>query len=150
MLLILVAVQSRRIHGKFRLSQDCFLEIVDSDATFLEEDGVSPTRISSNYDLVKILVALGQAVYASTTLYQTRGDQIDQYGYAAFGLTVTPYAFMSVVNLLGNLARPSYPAMYIIQPTNMDEILIDGTQVEGFIGKVNEYVETSAKTNDLF
>ena len=35
-----------------------------------------------------------------TELRGTKSDQDSRYGYAAFGLTVTPYAFMSVVNFL--------------------------------------------------
>jgi hypothetical protein len=51
----------------------------------------APTSISSSYNIVGGLIALAQAIYTSVTLYQTRGDQINQYGYAAFGLTVAPF-----------------------------------------------------------
>ncbi|GAB1318442.1 hypothetical protein MFIFM68171_08652 [Madurella fahalii] len=68
------------------------------------------TIISSSYNVVK-----AQTVYAVVTLYQTRGDQLSQYGYAAFGLTVTPYALMPVIYLLGNLARPSYQTMFMVE-----------------------------------
>jgi hypothetical protein len=156
-LLISVVVPLRKIQGKYKLPEGCSLEIVGWGAKFEDDELREPTLqklwnrlkrlfvgtqarpvkqrqqityISCNYNLVKILVALGQALYAITTLYQTRGDQIDQYGYASFGLTVTPYALMSVVNLLGNLARPAYPVMYIVQPADLDGI----EEVDGIIG----------------
>jgi len=71
-------------------------------------------RIASAYDSIKGLLALGQAILAVRTLYQTRGNQSDKYGYAAFGLTVAPYAVMSVINLLGSLSRPDYDAVYLV------------------------------------
>lgn len=50
-----------------------------------------------------------QIVFGMSTLYRTKGNQIERYGYAAYGLTVTPYALMSILNLAGNLMRPDYP-----------------------------------------
>ena len=44
-----------------------------------------------------------QAVWAIITLYRARADQIQEFGCAAFGLTVAPYAFMSVMNIIGSL-----------------------------------------------
>jgi hypothetical protein len=78
-------------------------------------------RIASAYDSIKGLVALGQAILAVRTLYETRGNQIDEYGYAAFGLTVAPYAIMSVINLLGALSRPDYDAVYLVGSSIMKE-----------------------------
>ena len=72
-------------------------------------------KISYSYSFVKILVALFQTLFAVTTLYKSKGDQIDRFGYAAFGLTVTPYALMSVINLLGSLFCPEFPAMYVVE-----------------------------------
>ena len=78
-----------------------------------------PIRITSNYSLLKALVAVAQALFGIATLYNTRGDQIQRYGYAAFGLTVTPYAYMSVINLLANLLCPEYPSMYLVESQAM-------------------------------
>lgn len=77
--------------------------------------------ICSNYNAVKILVSLAQSIYSCVTLYQTRGDQLSQFGYAAFGLTVAPYAFMSIINLLGSLMCPEYPALYLVESEAMRE-----------------------------
>jgi hypothetical protein len=70
---------------------------------------------------MKILVALGQTLFAIATLYRTRGDQIAQFGYAAFGLTVTPYAFMSIINLVGNLMTPTYSTVFLVEPRAIQE-----------------------------
>ena len=96
-------------------------------------------RIASAYDSIKVLVALGQAILAIRTLYQTRGDQIDRYGYASFGLTVAPYAIMSIINLLGALSRPDYDAVYLIgSPTMIEERRRKGLDgyYDGIVGEV--------------
>ncbi|KAI8247765.1 hypothetical protein K4K53_001448 [Colletotrichum sp. SAR 10_77] len=53
-------------------------------------------------------------IFAISTLYRTRGDQIERYGYAAFGLTVIPYAWMSLINLVGNAICPQYDKIYVV------------------------------------
>jgi hypothetical protein len=60
-------------------------------------------------------VAIAQTFFGTTTLYRTKGDQIDRYGYAAFGLTVTPYAYISPINLFANLLCPEFPARYLVE-----------------------------------
>jgi hypothetical protein len=85
---------------------------VPEDAQFeFNDNPAEQLTIASNYNLIKILVSGGQSLFTSITLYRSRGDQIDRYGFAAFGLTVALYAVMSVVNLLGSIMVPSYPAM---------------------------------------
>ncbi|KAF2494436.1 hypothetical protein BU16DRAFT_487543, partial [Lophium mytilinum] len=70
--------------------------------------------ISCSHDWVTGLIAVAQAIFAIVTLWQSRGDQVQRYGYAAFGLTVAPYATMSFVNLLGTLMRPDFDAVYLV------------------------------------
>jgi hypothetical protein len=76
-----------------------------------------PAEIVCNSNHVKVAVALSQIVFGVVTIYRTRGDQVQKHGYAAFGLSVTPYVWMSLVNLLGNIMRPSYPALYLTTPS---------------------------------
>jgi hypothetical protein len=78
--------------------------------------------ISMSYSLTKGVISVFQTVYASFTLYQTRGDQITHYGYAAFGLTVTPYLVMSLMNLVSNILTPDFPLIYLVRDHIMDEI----------------------------
>jgi hypothetical protein len=82
--------------------------------------------ISTSSNAPKIIIAIFQTMYGSITLYRARGDQLNRYGYAAFGLTVTPYVVMSIMNLMGCLMTPSYPTMYLVHSKALDEISIDG------------------------
>ena len=79
--------------------------------------------IANSYNLIKILISIGQLVFAISTLYRTRGDQIALFGYAAFGLTVTPYAVMSLVNLLGCLLCPQYSTVFLVENVALDTLL---------------------------
>jgi hypothetical protein len=98
----------------------------------------APTAISSSYNIVGGLIALAQAIYTSVTLYQTRGDQINQYGYAAFGLTVAPFVLMSIINLIGNIFSPIYSAIYMIETSVMTEARRHGCRFDGVVGKLKE------------
>lgn len=94
-----------------------------------EPNNIPKTIIASSYNLPKMLVSFIQAIWAVTTIYRTRGDQIQQYGYAAFGLTVAPYATMSILNTLANMFTPDYPSMFLIRTPVMDKAEREG---EGF------------------
>ncbi|KAJ6535863.1 hypothetical protein DFH09DRAFT_931698 [Mycena vulgaris] len=78
-----------------------------------------------SFDVLKGLITLGQAVYAFYTFYATRGDQLSRYGDAAFGLTVLPYAVMSMVNLLGALGTPEFDKVYLVQSDTLMEARSD-------------------------
>lgn len=121
------------IHGACRLPYTYNLVVVPGDATFVDDEPdttkglLAPVdsakiSISSSYNFIKILVSLAQLLYAISTLYEARGDQIRRYGYAAFGLTVAPYAWMSFLNLVGNLVCPQYDSMYIVESSGLDEL----------------------------
>jgi len=107
--------------------KEYILVIVPPDAKFRENSSDMRATICCNYNAVKILVALVQSLYASLTLYKTRGDQLTEFGYAAFGLTVTPYAFMSVVNLLSGLLCPEYSTLYLVESDTMRRAQDQGT-----------------------
>lgn len=81
-----------------------------------------------------------QLIFASSTLYEARGDQIERYGYAAFGLTVAPYAWMSFLNLVGNLVCPQYATMYIVESSSMDELKAP-FGVSGAVGRLSSESE---------
>jgi hypothetical protein len=57
-------------------------------------------RLTTSFSTAQPLIAIFQTVNAAWALYKTRGDQLDQFGFAAFGLTVTPYLVMSIINFL--------------------------------------------------
>ena len=132
-----------KLHGRCKLPPGYFLMTVPTDAKFIG-DGVASgrpqdnilkrifsrvseavaghvkplqktsTTIACSYNAPKSLVAVTQALFAIVTLYNSKGHQIDRFGYAAFGLTVVPYVVMSVINLCANLICPEYPAMYLV------------------------------------
>jgi hypothetical protein len=109
------------------------------DAESKPEDIRRSTSIASVYSFSKGIIAIFQTVYASTTLYQTRGSQMSRYGYAAYGLTVVPYLLMSVVNLLGTLLTPDYPTMYLVRSEVMVEVARrEGAKFEGVVGELIE------------
>jgi hypothetical protein len=142
---------SRSIHGSFRLPRGYTLATVPMDADFTAVSGeelsgpeyrTSLDTVSCNYSVVKVLVGLGQAIYAGLTLYETRGNQIEVYGYAAFGLTVSPYLVMSVVNLIGNLISPEYSTMYLVNSSIMEEATRrPGCYFDGVVGRLAEFSE---------
>ena len=144
-------LEGRKVHGICQLPHGFALAPVASTATVAELDytrsdhgkpQVNPRRntaveISSSYSLAQGLVAVFQTLYASVTLYRARGDQIDRYGYAAFGLTVAPYLVMSLVNLVGTVLTPNYPTIYMVESEIMREAARrEGARFHGVVGMI--------------
>ena len=95
------------------------------------------TQLSSVNNLAKGMIAVFQTIYASFTLYNVRGDQIQNYGYTAFGLTVVPYICMSTINLASTLLTPDYPTMYLVESEAMEEAKKrQGAKFEGVVGRI--------------
>ena len=70
-------------------------------------------------------------------MYETRGDQIERYGYAAFGLTVAPYLVMSIINLIGTVLTPDYSTLFMIESEIMEEAgQSDGACFRGAVGRL--------------
>lgn len=130
--------------AKFEGDSASSTNLWDKVTTVFRAETRTGTKISCTYSLVKAFVALGQTVFAITTLYQTKGNQLERFGFAAFGLTVAPSAFMSVVNLLGNLVCPEYPAMYLVESKALRKLRADsasneidsGFWFDGVVGKL--------------
>ena len=100
----------RKIHGHVSLpSGYTFASILLEDVSFTEFESTTFHKISSSQSHLKSCIALCQLLFSCFTLYHTRGNQVQLYGYAAFGFTVVPYAVMSLVNLVANLMSPHYP-----------------------------------------
>jgi hypothetical protein len=131
-----------QVFGDYHLPTGYELAYVPSNAivepiSSTSADSTSPEKKNSVYNLSSIysfstaLVAIMQIIYASATLYRSRGDQVAKYGYAAFGFTVLPYLIMSFVNLLGNLVTPRYSTLYLVRTEMMDEAVQRGGYFEG-------------------
>ena len=112
--------------------------ITSAEVTRLDDVTRYPATLSAHYTLAKAVIAIFQTLYSSITLFQTRGDQINQYGYASFGLTVAPYTVMSLVNLIGNLCTPDYSALQLVGSPTLDESLCRGNKVNAAIGRLAE------------
>jgi hypothetical protein len=127
-----------RPHGDFPWWRRIWANIRRPIPAF-DADVIVSNEISSSYSFIKGLFAVLQTFFASATLYRTRGDQLQRYGYAAFGLTVTPYLVMSVVNLFGTILTPDYPVVYLVESEVMSEALRhDGARFEGMVGRIQE------------
>ncbi|KAF2195652.1 hypothetical protein K469DRAFT_699248 [Zopfia rhizophila CBS 207.26] len=134
-----VYVHRQIIHGTYSLPSGYSFAIVPPNAKFTSSlDSRSIIEVASTYNLVKAVVAIAQTSYASLTLFRSRGDQIERYGYAAFGLTVAPYVVMSIMNLLGNLCRPDYASLYMVESTIMDEARERGAVFCGTVSRIEE------------
>jgi hypothetical protein len=137
---------SRSVHGicTFPLAKYALVEVPPHvPLRALEIQHLTPVRgytrrvlLSSSYNLPKALFALLQAVWGVLTLYRARGNQIDMYGYAAFGLSVTPYVMMSMMNIIANIVSPEYPTMYLVHTPDMDLAEEDGGRFHGVIATV--------------
>lgn len=150
-----VVDRRRTVHGSYRLVDGYELAYVPPDAVVLpnvEKDcDESADAVSANYSLPKALVAIIQLLFAISTLFEASGAQIDHYGYAAYALTVTPYAVMSLVNLLGTALTPTYPALYIVQSDIMEEAKRRGADFDGVVGRlVNESPTIDNAAYDCF
>lgn len=80
----------------------------------VDHNPMSETKISCDYNVVKICAAILQILSGLFQIYQSRGTQLVRYGYSTYSLTVVPYVLMSLVNLLVCVCVPQYPMMYIV------------------------------------
>jgi hypothetical protein len=130
-----VDVTSTAFHGEIGPLPKgyCFRKVPPS-IVVTSRHGNLRTDLTLSYSTVKAIAAIIQVGFAVVTLYQTRGNQIQRFGYAAFGLTVIPYAIMSIVNLLGNAMTPDYSSMYMIWSEVMAEAEARGGKFDGMVG----------------
>lgn len=77
-------------------------------------------EIAYNYSFLKILAAIAQILYACYQLYETSQLQVVKFGYAAYQLTIIPYAIMSLINLLAALCQPEFPTMFLVRRDSTD------------------------------
>ena len=149
--------QSTAIHGIVRLPDGYGLAYIPKDAVLqpikatARSKGAYKDDITCSYSFSKALFAVVQALYASVTLYESRGDQIDRYGYAAFGLTVVPYVVMSIINLISAAVNPEYASLYLVASDTMDEAISRGGEFHGIIGRLeSEEIDADPARTVLF
>lgn len=104
-------------------------------------------QLSKSRSITKALVAVLQLSFSIFVLVRSRANQIEIYGYAAFSLTVAPYAVMAAVNLLANAVMPTYPSLYLVRNDVMIEIEeANKMAFDNVVGTVRQVSDTTAKT----
>jgi hypothetical protein len=102
-------------------------------------------EVRYRWDWFKILLSIVQLLYSVYSLYKVTQHQLIRFGYAAFGLTVAPYALMGLLNLLANLLTPEFDEIYLVSST----VLYEALQYSGLSDKdlalVGRLVETDEK-----
>ncbi|EEA20222.1 hypothetical protein TMatcc_000206 [Talaromyces marneffei ATCC 18224] len=134
----MIAERGYRVSGTCNLPQGYRLAYVPPNA---QVEHVMPevalSRIlQTSYSLASGVISIVQIFSACSALYQSKGHQIDAYGYAAFGFTVTPYLVMSFVNLLANCFTPTFPNLYLVHTEMMDEAISRGGEFTDIVGKL--------------
>jgi hypothetical protein len=115
------------------------LVFVLPSATFRENDKGRPSvLVCSDWSFIRISIAIAQVLFGVINLYRTKGRQIEQFGYAAYGFTVIPYTLTSLVNLTGRLLRPQYPTMYLVRSKVMAEAEEMGAIIDSVIARLDE------------
>lgn len=168
----MLGLNGRKIHGLCCLPPGYELAIIHSESAVLELNddknsesqtarSKTPTAIESgssvksdiswSYSFAKGLLAIFQAMYACATLYETRGDQIERYGYSAFGLTVAPYLVMSIINLIGTVLTPDYSTAFMVESEIMEEARQrEGAFFGGAVGKLESNRPDTRSFNATF
>jgi hypothetical protein len=108
------------------------------------------TVIAASYSIPRVIIAMFQLGYAIVTVYQSRGNQIEHYGYAAFALTVIPYAIMSLINLLGHMLTPDYHALYLVASDVIDEAIKRGCRFDGVVGRLEQDMDDRSAVCEVF
>lgn len=101
-------------------------------------DSTTETKIASTHDVPRILFSLVQTISGGWALYKARGSQIDRYGFASFGLTVSPYIVVSIINFVGSLLTSEYEMVYMVHSSTMDEMIARGGCIDGAVGSLEE------------
>ena len=138
-----ISFYERKLHGVCKLPAGYELALLPPNSYVTENrehQGLEMPQpsygISSSYNLSKGLIAIFQLVYSSFTLYNSRGNQLQQYGFASFGLTVTPYLVMSMVNLASTLLTPEYSTVFMVKSEIMGEASRRGGIFDGVVGSI--------------
>lgn len=98
--------------------------------------------ISGSHSIIKSFIALVQLY---SIIRMLRAADLEDYG--AYQLTAIPYGLMSFVNIVSGFVTPSYPTVYMVSSTVMEEAKKRGGVFDGVIGELDED-ETKAKPID--
>ena len=105
-------------------------------------------KLCRSKELTSAVVGIAQVIFSIITIYRTRGDQIEKYGYAAYGLSVYPYALMSVANLIKLGVCGRYPYAYVLRTATLVEAEKNGGVFSGTVGDFGVNHEENDEVND--
>jgi len=127
--------KSEKIHGAYSGSET--IQVLPPNVKVANRlCTAEKVQLSTSNSLLKSAIAIVQLMFACFTLYRTRGAQVENYGYAAFGFTVIPYAIMSVINLTANLLTPEYPTLFMVHSDGMDLATEEHNEFDGVVGTI--------------
>ena len=143
-------LREKKIHGRVLKPDGYAFRVITGQIEFekyqAKQGGEQATNhLASNYDILKTVIAIIQLVFACLTLYRSKGNQLEIYGYAAFGLTVAQYAVMSFVNLLANLVTPHYPTVYMVRTEMMAKAESQGGKFDGVVAEIHGQPDANPK-----
>ncbi|KDQ57090.1 hypothetical protein JAAARDRAFT_283642 [Jaapia argillacea MUCL 33604] len=129
-----------KIHGGIVLPPGYKVAIPNSDILrqyFPFRSAINKSIVlSRSQSYVKMALSVAQLVYSIITIYRTRGNQLERFGYAAFGLSVFPYAFMSLANFICIGVVGEYTHLYMLRTAVMREAKLRGGVFLGAIGSI--------------
>lgn len=112
----------------------------ENAASHWDPEGI---QLSKGKSITKGLVAVLQLCFSIFVLVRSKANQIQIYGYAAFSLTVAPYAVMAAVNLLANAIMPTYSSLYLVRNDVMTEIeKVNKMSFNNVVGTVQQVDES--------
>jgi len=137
-------LKNRSIHGHIRVPAGYSLA-VPADKSYTEHliaRDLDPTiniKIHRARGVMQMLVSVVQIIAATYTLYSTEGAQVARWGYAAYGLSVFPYALMSVMNILCASIVGEYASGHVLRTPVLHEAEHrPGAHFDGAIGTVRK------------
>ncbi|KAI4160781.1 MAG: hypothetical protein LQ342_005494 [Letrouitia transgressa] len=139
-MLIDPAPKPRHVHGSCELPLGFRIVPLKKDSRIFTQEGgtLDHVELSSYHNIPKAIIAIVQTVTASFALYRAKGNQIELYGYASFGLTLLPYILMSIMNLITAICVPDYPTVFIVSSRASEEAIAKGGSITGTVGRLYE------------
>jgi hypothetical protein len=105
------------------------------------------TKVAGEHRTAESVIALAQIIFATVSLYRSRGDQFTRYGFAAFSLTVLPFAVMSFANLVANILSLDYTKLYLVETLELLEAQQRGTIVTGVVGRLQTEMRPTSEVS---
>ncbi|PCH44652.1 hypothetical protein WOLCODRAFT_123897 [Wolfiporia cocos MD-104 SS10] len=131
-----------KLHGEFSLPAGyAFATPADKSCTehIIQNTLVNTHRINIHrvQNPLKVLISIIQIVSAIYTMKQSIGAQITRWGYASYGLSVFPYALMSIMNLVCAGVVGEYHHAHVLRTPILNEAERRGAVADGTIGRVD-------------